>query len=156
MEAPSERPPDRARWRSGFGAVAASLSALLGLAGGIGFGGYLWASSKVDPIPITLPDDPSATTAVLGRCAARECNYLLLGSGSGGGSCGGPQLVAEAVQELTGIRIHHVLYVNLAGFENFVDAMGGVPMCVDRPLFDERTGPDIPEAGCYEFTGFPG
>ncbi|HLB62661.1 MAG TPA: LCP family protein [Actinomycetota bacterium] len=219
MEAPSERTPDRDRWRSWFVAVAASLSALLGLAGGIGFGGYLWASSKVDPIPITLPDDPSATTAVLGRCAERECNYLLLGSDSregmtaeelehfgtdediggenradtvivvhtepdrkqavilhfprdlwvnipgsgegkingafaGGVDGGGPQLVAETVQELTGIRIHHVLYVNLAGFENIVDAMGGVPMCVDRPLFDELTGLDIPEAGCYEFNGF--
>ncbi len=43
--------------------------------------------------------------------------------------------------------------VDLAGFKGVVDAMGGVPMCIDRPMYDELTGLDIPEAGCYEFDG---
>ena len=205
--------------RLAFLAAAASLAVVIGLAGGIGFGGYLWASSKVDPIRIIPPADFSATQDALGRCAERECNYLLLGSDSreglskdelkhfgtdkdigganradtiilvhtepdrqqavilhfprdlwvnipgvgmgkingafaGGVDGGGPQLVARSVEDLTGIRIHHILYVNLAGFERIVDAMGGVPMCVDRPMYDELTGLDIPEAGCFEFNGY--
>ncbi len=66
---------------------------------------------------------------------------------------GGPQLVARTIKSISGLQINHVLYVNLAGFQGVVDALGGVPMCVDRPMFDELAGLDIPKAGCYTFDG---
>ena len=71
----------------------------------------------------------------------------------GGLRGGGPARVARTVQELTGLRINHVLYVDLAGFEGVVDAMGGVPICVDRPMEDPLAGLHIPRAGCYTFDG---
>ena len=36
---------------------------------------------------------------------------------SGGLEGGGAQLVAKTVEELTGLKINHVLYVDLAGFQ---------------------------------------
>jgi LCP family protein required for cell wall assembly len=66
---------------------------------------------------------------------------------------GGPQLVARTIKSISGLQINHVLYVNLAGFQGVVDALGGVPMCVDRPMYDERAGLNIPKAGCYTFDG---
>ncbi len=71
----------------------------------------------------------------------------------GGVQGGGPDLVARTIRQLTGLQMNHVLYVNLAGFQHVVDALGGVPMCVDRPLYDQLAGLNIPKAGCYTFDG---
>ncbi len=64
----------------------------------------------------------------------------------------GAQRVARTVTALTGIRIDHVLYVDLAGFEQVVNALGGVEMCVPYPMVDPLTQLDIP-AGCQHFDG---
>ncbi|MGH2528462.1 MAG: LCP family protein [Actinomycetota bacterium] len=66
---------------------------------------------------------------------------------------GGPQLVARTIRDLTGLQINHVLYVDLEGFRGVIDAIGGIPMCVDRPLYDQLAGLDIPKAGCFTFDG---
>jgi len=60
--------------------------------------------------------------------------------------------VARTVTGLTGMQIHHVMYVSLAGFQGLVDALGGVDMCVPFAMQDELTGLDIP-AGCQRFDG---
>jgi LCP family protein required for cell wall assembly len=70
----------------------------------------------------------------------------------GGIRGGGAQLVARTVRNLTGLRVNHVLYVDLAGFQGLVDALGGVDMCVPFAMVDEKTGLDIP-AGCQHFDG---
>jgi len=71
----------------------------------------------------------------------------------GGIQGGGPLKVARTVKSLTGMQIHHVLYVDLAGFQGLVDALGGVDMCVPYPMQDVLTGLNIP-AGCQRFDGF--
>jgi LCP family protein required for cell wall assembly len=70
----------------------------------------------------------------------------------GGIEAGGAQLVAHTVKNLTGMQIHHVMYVSLADFQGLVDALGGVDMCVPYPMEDVLTGLDIP-AGCQHFDG---
>lgn len=70
----------------------------------------------------------------------------------GGVDGGGPARVARTITNLTGLRINHVLYVDLAGFEGLVDALGGVDMCVPYPMQDPLTGLDI-QAGCQRFDG---
>lgn len=70
----------------------------------------------------------------------------------GGVEHGGAQRVARTVTALSGIRIDHILYVDLAGFEGVVNAMGGVQMCVPYPMVDPLTALDIP-AGCQHFDG---
>lgn len=74
------------------------------------------------------------------------------GAFAGGVRSGGPDRVAETIENLTGLHINHFLYVNFEGFKGVVDALGGVPMCVDRPMKDVLAGLDIP-AGCQDFDG---
>lgn len=42
----------------------------------------------------------------------------------------GPQLMAQTVTDLTGLAIDHYLFVDLDGFRDIVDTLGGVEMCV--------------------------
>lgn len=70
----------------------------------------------------------------------------------GGVEGGGPARVARTITDLTGLKIHHVLYIDLAGFQGLVDALGGVEMCVPYPMQDPLTGLDI-QAGCQRFDG---
>ncbi len=65
----------------------------------------------------------------------------------GGVQHGGSQRVAATIREISGIQIDHILYVDLAGFEGVVNALGGVEMCVPYPMVDPLTALDIP-AGC--------
>jgi LCP family protein required for cell wall assembly len=70
----------------------------------------------------------------------------------GGIQGGGPQNVARVVKSITGMQVHHVLYVDLARFQRLVDALGGVDMCVPYPMYDPLSLLDIP-AGCQHFDG---
>jgi len=66
---------------------------------------------------------------------------------------GGPELVVRTVKEYTGLPIHNYVEVNLAGFQDIVDALGGVRICVDRPMHDDLAGLHLPRAGCYTLEG---
>jgi LCP family protein required for cell wall assembly len=55
----------------------------------------------------------------------------------GGIDGGGAHRVARTVKQLTGLRINHVLYVDLAGFQNVVDTLGGVDLCI--PAYQVNT-----------------
>jgi LCP family protein required for cell wall assembly len=55
----------------------------------------------------------------------------------GGLEHGGPQLMAQTVANLTGLRVDHYLYVDLAGFQQVVDKLGGVDLCI--PQYDVNT-----------------
>jgi LCP family protein required for cell wall assembly len=67
---------------------------------------------------------------------------------------GGADRVAHTIENLSGLRINHLVAVNLAGFQAVVDALGGVPICVDRPMYDQLAGLNLPHAGCYNLNGF--
>ncbi len=53
---------------------------------------------------------------------------------------GGAQMVARTVEQLSGLKINHVLYVDLAGFQGIVKTLGGVTMCIPANLADPSTG----------------
>jgi LCP family protein required for cell wall assembly len=60
----------------------------------------------------------------------------------------GPQLLREMVGYLLGLKIHYYALVNLAGFKDIVNAMGGVRVNVDKPLpIGGDPGRGIPPAG---------
>jgi LCP family protein required for cell wall assembly len=44
---------------------------------------------------------------------------------------GGPPLAIQTVENLTGIKVNHVVLVNFPGFEKLIDALGGVT--IDNP-----------------------
>ncbi len=65
---------------------------------------------------------------------------------------GGPTLMTQVVEQLTGLRIDHFISLNFAGFLNMVDAVGGVPMCIPKALKDTSAGLDL-SAGQHILTG---
>jgi anionic cell wall polymer biosynthesis LytR-Cps2A-Psr (LCP) family protein len=72
----------------------------------------------------------------------------------GGVEHGGPQLTAQTVSNLTGLPIDHYLYVDLNGFRNIVDTLGGVDMCipayhVNTPGWLPATAPDGQQTQVY-------
>jgi LCP family protein required for cell wall assembly len=65
----------------------------------------------------------------------------------------GPNRMVGTIEDLTGIELNHYVGVTLAGFEDTVDALGGVRLCVDRPMVDPPSKLDLPRAGCYDMDG---
>ncbi|WP_151481153.1 LCP family protein [Streptomyces albicerus] len=67
-------------------------------------------------------------------------------------SFGGPDLLVRAVERNTGLRIDHYAEIGFAGFVGVVDAVGGVDMCLERAVKDEKSGADLPK-GCQTLDG---
>jgi LCP family protein required for cell wall assembly len=65
---------------------------------------------------------------------------------------GGPELLTRTVEYNTGIHIDHYAEIGFAGFVNLVNALGGVDMCLDKPLHDKASGADF-AAGCQKMNG---
>jgi LCP family protein required for cell wall assembly len=65
----------------------------------------------------------------------------------------GPDLMVQTVEKLTGLPINHYIKVNFLGFQSLVNALGGVPICINRPLVDDLAKLNLPHAGCYNLKG---
>ncbi len=68
-----------------------------------------------------------------------------------GREAGRAALIAT-VESLTGIQIDHYAEINLAGFVELTDALGGVPVCLNHPVQDTYSGINLP-AGYQTVTG---
>ncbi len=65
---------------------------------------------------------------------------------------GGAPLLAQTVEQATGLHLDHYAEVGFDGFAELVDAVGGVTMCPAEPVSDPLAGIDLP-AGCQELDG---
>jgi LCP family protein required for cell wall assembly len=65
----------------------------------------------------------------------------------------GPDMMVRTVSRLTGLRINHYVQVNFIGFQKLINALGGVPICVNRPMVDDLSGLRLPDKGCYNMRG---
>jgi LCP family protein required for cell wall assembly len=65
----------------------------------------------------------------------------------------GQDLMVQTVEKLTGLSINHYVEVNFLGFQGLVNALGGVPICINRPLVDSLAKLNLPHAGCYNLKG---
>jgi len=65
---------------------------------------------------------------------------------------GGPPLLVKTIETTTGLRIDHFAEVGFGGFVKVTDAVGGVRMCLDKPMKDEKSGADL-KAGCQNLNG---
>ncbi|HYZ46085.1 MAG TPA: LCP family protein [Actinomycetota bacterium] len=64
----------------------------------------------------------------------------------------GKTTLVHTVNRLTGLKINHYVQVNIAGFHDLVDAIGGVDVCIPEPIeFDEQTGLEVKEPGMVHF-----
>lgn len=99
------------------------------------------------PIMASLPRDLWLPSPCTGR-------YQRINANLGGckGVASGPELLAIAVEDFTGVHVDHYARVNFAGFQTVIDRMGGVTVCVDAPTRDIDAGLEIP-AGCINADG---
>ncbi|MQA07658.1 MAG: LytR family transcriptional regulator [Pseudonocardiaceae bacterium] len=100
-----------------------------------------------------IPDNDTKPTLV---SLLRDSNVEIPGHGTSkinaAYSLGGAPLLAQTVEQNTGLHIDHYAEIGFGGFANVVDAIGGVEMCIDEKMQDEKTGVTIP-AGCQELEG---
>ncbi|MEU6085338.1 LCP family protein [Streptomyces sp. NPDC047085] len=64
----------------------------------------------------------------------------------------GPACVVKTVEQISGVRMDHYVEIDFAGFKDLVDAIGGVPVTVDRDIHDSSSGLDL-TAGTHRLDG---
>ncbi|MCI2417217.1 LCP family protein [Saccharopolyspora sp. K220] len=67
-------------------------------------------------------------------------------------SFGGPQLLAQTIEQATGVHIDHYAEIGFGGFSDLVNAVGGVDICLDQPMNDDMANVHL-QAGCQELDG---
>jgi LCP family protein required for cell wall assembly len=67
---------------------------------------------------------------------------------------GGFSNLIATIKDITGLEINHYVQVNLDGFRQLVNAIGGVDICVQEKIpFDTHTGLEVTKPGMIHFTG---
>lgn len=64
----------------------------------------------------------------------------------------GRKAAIEAVQQLLGVQVDHFAEINLAGFYDLANALGGVTVCLRQPAHDDYSGANFP-AGVQTLDG---
>jgi LCP family protein required for cell wall assembly len=102
----------------------------------------LWVDRPaMDPVLVSIPRDLYLTSPCDG--AGSKLDAMFSGCGD---AATGPELVALAVEQLSGIAVDHVALVRFDGLVSAIDALGGITLCVPHDL---RNGPnEILPAGC--------
>jgi LCP family protein required for cell wall assembly len=67
-------------------------------------------------------------------------------------SIGGPGCTIKTVEQSTGVFIDHFVIVDFSGFNEIVDALGGVDVCLPYDVVEPKSGLDLP-AGISTVTG---
>ena len=67
-------------------------------------------------------------------------------------SVGGAPLLVQVLQNMSGMRVDHYVQVDFAGFQQIVDALGGVTLCVKTTRNDQDSG-DFLTAGTHKVNG---
>jgi LCP family protein required for cell wall assembly len=65
---------------------------------------------------------------------------------------GGPTLLVQTVEEVTGLRINHYMGIGFGGLVSVVNEVGGVRICLPSALNDPNSGTKL-KAGCQNLNG---
>ena len=65
---------------------------------------------------------------------------------------GGPQLLVETVELLTGLTVDTYVEIGFTGLVDLVDAVGGVNLCLDQDVYDKNSKLDW-TADCHDVDG---
>jgi LCP family protein required for cell wall assembly len=104
---------------------------------------------------VSIPRDslvavPSCTMTDGSTSKARKDMFnsaFATGWDQGGDMTSAAACTIKTVQSLTGLTIDHFVVVDFAGFQQMVDAVGGVPICIPKNY-------DSPEAGLHVTAGY--
>ncbi|MDJ0952379.1 MAG: LCP family protein [Acidimicrobiia bacterium] len=104
-------------------------------------------SDGSNPIMVSLPRD----LYLPNRCAE---SYTRLNANFNG--CGdeinGATLLSGAVTDFTGVEVDHFALFTFDGFEEIIDEVGGVEICVDNAVRDRKAELNL-DAGCTNASG---
>ncbi|WUI75345.1 LCP family protein [Streptomyces sp. NBC_00400] len=67
-------------------------------------------------------------------------------------SFGGPDLLVRTIEQNTGMHVDHYTEIGFAGFVGIVNAIGGVPICLDKAVKDKKSGANLTK-GCQTLDG---
>ena len=65
---------------------------------------------------------------------------------------GGPQLLVQTVESVTGLKINHYMGIGFGGLVSVVNTIGGVRICLSSGINDSYSGADL-SAGCHNLNG---
>lgn len=115
-----------------------------------GFGEFEGARADVLLLVIRPREEGNAAIVSLPRdlwvstpCGQERINEALAGCDG----MNGESTLLVTVESLTGLGVDHLGLVDLAGFQEVVDDLGGYEICLDNPVRDEKAALDLP-AGC--------
>ncbi|GAA2584554.1 LCP family protein [Actinomadura fulvescens] len=90
--------------------------------------GISFARDLMVPIPACKRKDgsrtPASSLAMLNEAIGRA----------------GPTCTMDTIEKLTHIKIDHFVQVDFVGFEKITTAVGGVPICLTKPVYDPEAG----------------
>jgi LCP family protein required for cell wall assembly len=67
-------------------------------------------------------------------------------------SYGGPPLLAQTVENITGVHIDHYAEIGLSGFASLVNDVDGVQMCIPQRMVDPKANLNL-QPGCQTLNG---
>jgi LCP family protein required for cell wall assembly len=65
---------------------------------------------------------------------------------------GGPKLLTQTVENVTGLHIDHYVEIGFGGFASIIDSVGGVQMCLPKAMKDAKAHINLPK-GCQQLDG---
>jgi LCP family protein required for cell wall assembly len=108
-------------------------------------------TNSAKPFMVSLPRDLYVDNA----CTERSSRINALIHGCESKDINGPSLLAYTVGQFTGIEVDHFAMFDFDGFEDIIDAVGGVEICLDYAVYDEKAELSLP-AGCTDASGAQG
>lgn len=96
--------------------------------------------SRVELVSIprdTLSEQPECLRSDGSTAGARSqamFNEAYSRGAANGSETDGAACVQKTIEFLTGVYIHHFVIVDMTGFVDMVNAVGGVPMCIPAPI----------------------
>ncbi len=121
------------------------------------FLGETVTGKRTDTIIVARVDPEAQTIDLLS--VPRDLWVPIAGTGENGrvnaafNGDGGEERLVSTVESALGIEINHYAEVNFVGFQQVIDAIGGVPIWFDTPVRDPSSGLDIQTAGCHALGG---
>jgi LCP family protein required for cell wall assembly len=123
-----------------------------------GFGDF--SGERADVVMMLLRPRDGSTAALLSLprdlLVENPCYTQKIRINQALGGCGeetnGPTALTLTVEELTGVSVDHFALIDLAGFIDAVDTIGGYEICVDHAVRDRRARLELSE-GCTLASG---
>lgn len=131
----------------------AGLSAAQGRALGTGGSSVSGGTGRTDSIMVLHMPDSGKPTLV---SFPRDSWVSIPGHGQGkinaAFAIGGPKLLLQTIEQVTGLRINNYMEIGFGGFAGVVDAVGGVRMCIPQNVKDKDAHIDL-KKGCQTLDG---